>query len=342
MDQQQWQNFLTQHGAVWEGDRAHFPESEAELHLVDLSPLGAISASGPDSQKFLQGQLTCDLVTLPDEHASLGAHCNPKGRAISAFYALKLSQEEFVLSLPRDLADTARNALAKYAVFFKTEVANLGDHRWLGICGRDAAGSAAHLLSLDRLVPGGVTPFDHNGHRALAHAISEQQVALLVPESQAADLWQELAQNLSPAGYDRWQQLLIEAGIPQLHAATSEEFIPQVLNLHLLGGVSFKKGCYTGQEIVARMQFRGSSKKRLYRARCTSGEIPAPGMPIYGTKSEHSIGDLVQACRAPVGIELLAVLNKSSVAEGEALKLADGRSLEILELPYDGDADPLA
>lgn len=352
MDQQQWQEFLAGEGAIWEGADtqspcAHFPETEAELHLIDLSPLGAVSVAGPDSQKFLQGQLTCDLVTLPDNHSTLGSHCNPKGRMISAFSALKLSQGEFIFRLPRDLTNIAREALAKYAVFFKTELTDIGGtntgekHRWLGLQGKNAAERAAQILGLNSLTAGELRPFDLNGERAIAQALNEQQVAILVPNEQAQNLWRQLDAEADAASYDRWQQLQIAAGIPQLHAATSEMFIPQMANLHLLGGVSFKKGCYTGQEIVARMQFRGSAKKRMYHARCNSGEIPAPGLEIYG-EGEQSIGNLVEACRGEKGIELLAVLTIAKVAADEELKLADGRKLELLELPYDADADPLA
>lgn len=347
MDQQQWQDFLTGAGAIWEEDKAHFPETEADLHLIDLSPIGAISIDGPDSQKFLQGQLTCDLVNLPDNHSTLGAHCNPKGRMISAFSALKLSHSNFIFRLPRDLAAVAREALAKYAVFFKTELkdmsgANTGEkHRWLGLQGKGAAQRAADLLGLEPLSAGEVCTFDCNGDSAIAEALNADQIALLVPAAKAKDLWQQLATATEAASYDRWQQLQIEAGIPQLHAATSELFIPQMANLHLLGGVSFKKGCYTGQEVVARMQYRGASKRRLYRARCSAGEIPTPGLEIYAD-GESSIGNLVEACRSEEGIELLAVLTITKVAAGEQLRLADGRVLEIQELPYDADADPLA
>lgn len=346
MDQQQWQEFLTAKGAVWEDNRAHFPPVESatddDLQLIDLSPLGAVSVTGPDSQKFLQGQLTCDLVTLPDGGATLGAHCNPKGRAISAFSALKLSPEQIFLRLPRDLAPTARDALGKYAVFFKSELEDIGaGYRWLGLQGKAATEHAAELLQLDGLTASGVQQFDCGGEPAFAEALSERQVALLVPAQSAADLWQRLAQKATPAGYDHWLQLQIEAGVPQLHGAASELFIPQMLNLHLLGGVSFKKGCYTGQEVVARMQYRGAAKRRLYRARCTSGELPEVGADICD-ESGKSIGNLVDACRSEHGVELLAVLTIAKVASGETLTLADGRRLELQDLPYDAEADPLA
>ncbi|WP_346836848.1 folate-binding protein [Microbulbifer sp. SAOS-129_SWC] len=342
MDQQQWQDFLADAGARWEGERAHFPDTDAALHLVDLSPLGAVSVVGPDSQKFLQGQLTCDLVNLPDGHATPGTHCNPKGRAISAFSALKLDQGDLLLRLPRDLAGTARAALAKYAVFFKTELSELDDsHRWLGLQGRDAVARAQQLLGLEPITAGQVASFDCDGERGLVEALNEQQLALLVPAAYAPQLWQKLAEHADPASYDRWLQTQIEAGMPQLHAATSEMFIPQMLNLHLLGGVSFKKGCYTGQEVIARMQYRGASKRRLYRARCEAGDRPEAGSDIYG-EGESSIGNLVEACHSEEGIELLAVLTIAKVAAGEALRLADGRALEIQELPYDAEADPLA
>ena len=350
MDQQQWQEYLSSQGAQWVGGAAEFDtDTGNELQLIDLSPMGAISVSGPDSQKFLQGQLTCDLVNLPDEHLTLGSHCNPKGRMISAFYTLKVDQTEFVLLLPRDLVATALAALKKYAVFFKTELADISDEqRWLGLCGRDAASASSQVLNLSSdsdadLVAGQLRPFDHNGHRALAAALTERVVVVCVPSEQAADFWQKL--NGSPAvaaGYSQWQRQLIEAGLPILHQSTSEAFIPQMLNLHLLGGVSFKKGCYTGQEVVARMQYLGAAKRRMYRARIDSGEVPVHGAEIFTPAGGSSVGNIVYASSAGDEIDLLAVLTKSKVADGESLQLADGRVLELLELPYDADADPLA
>lgn len=358
MDQQQWHEFLSGQGAQWNDGAAEFsPEgggkSGAELQLIDLSPMGAISIQGPDSQKFLQGQLTCDLVKLPDEHLSLGSHCNPKGRMISAFHVLKISQTEFVLLMPQDLVATALAALKKYAVFFKTQLEDVSQSQhWLALCGRDAGAAASQLLSLSHdsradLVPGQLRSFDHNGHRALAACLGERNVVIQLPLEQAADLWLKLGQKLAGSGptagsYRFWQQLLIEAGEPQIYQSSSELFIPQMVNLHLLGGVSFKKGCYTGQEVVARMQYLGAAKRRMYRARIDGGELPQPAAEIFAPSGGSSVGNLVQACRAGDDVELLAVLTKSKVADGESLQLADGRVLELLELPYDADADPLA
>ena len=351
MDQQQWQEFLSNQGARWHDGAASFDanEANAELQLIDLSPLGAISVAGPDSQKFLQGQLTCDLVSLPDEHLTMGAHCNPKGRMISTFHALKISQSEFVLLMPADLVETALAALKKYSVFFKTELKDVGsDYRWFGLAGRDVGARASHLLNLSHgsntdLVSSQLIPFDHNGHRALAAMLDEHMVALQVPTSQSADLWQQLCASPAVASsYNQWPQHLIAAGLPQLHADTSELFIPQMLNLHLLGAVSFKKGCYTGQEVVARMQFRGAAKRRMYRARIDDGKLPAPGSEIFSNEGGSSVGNTVLACSTDGEIELLAVLTITKVADGETLQLADGRVLEVLELPYDADADPLA
>lgn len=354
MDQQQWQEFLSSQGAQWNDGAADFSPAEngssgAELRLIDLSPMGAIAINGPDSQKFLQGQLTCDLVKLPDEHLTLGSHCNPKGRMISAFHALKISQTEFVLLLPRDLVTTALTALKKYAVFFKTQLEDVSDSQhWLALCGRDAGAAASQLLTLSHdsgsdLIPGQLRSFDHNGHRALAACLGERNVVIQLPLEQTADLWQKLAgSGPVPSSYCRWQYQLIEAGVPQVYQSSSEMFIPQMVNLQVLGGVSFKKGCYTGQEVVARMQYLGAAKRRMYRARIDGGELPQPAAEIFTPAGGSSVGNIVQASRAGDDVELLAVLTKSKVADGESLQLADGRVLELLELPYDADADPLA
>ncbi|MBY6189766.1 folate-binding protein [Microbulbifer agarilyticus] len=353
MDQQQWQDFLSTQGALWRDGYAEFandkPESKGALRLIDLSPLGAIAINGPDSQKFLQGQLTCDLVNLPDGQLTLGSHCNPKGRMISAFFALKLSQSEFVLLMPRDLVATALAALKKYAVFFKTELSDISEEqRWLALCGRDACQAANSLLALSNtpdsdLLPHQLRPFDHNGHPALAAGLSERNVVLQVPAEQAADIWQKLASNgAEPGSYQQWLLQLIDSGVPLVYHSTSEVFIPQMLNLHLLDAVSFKKGCYTGQEVVARMQYLGATKRRMYRAQIDSGELPAPGEEIFTAAGGSSIGNIVQASSQGDDTALLAVLTKSKVADGESLQLKDGRVLELLELPYDADADPLA
>ena len=357
MDQQQWQDFLSTQGASWQGDSALFPAQEpasdtangAQLQLIDLSPMGAISVTGPDSQKFLQGQLTCDLVNLPDEQLTLGSHCNPKGRMISAFFALKVQQTEFVLLMPRDLIATALAALKKYAVFFKTELKDTSEeNRWLALCGRDACAAASQLLSLSNsadadLLPHQLRTFDHNGHQALAVGLSEHNVVLQVPAVQAADLWQKLASNSAePTSYSQWLLQMAEAGIPLVYQSTSEEFIPQMVNLHLLGGVSFKKGCYTGQEVVARMQYLGAAKRRMYRAQIDNSELPLPGEEIFSGEGKSSVGNIVLASPQNGETTLLAVLTKSKVADGESLQLKDGRVLEVLELPYDADADPLA
>ena len=351
MDQQQWQEFLSNQGAEWHAGAASFPASDAnaDLQLIDLSPLGAIAISGPDSQKFLQGQLTCDLVNLPDEHLTMGAHCNPKGRMISAFHALKISQSEFVLLMPADLVPAALAALKKYAVFFKTELTDASDEfRWFGLMGHDVGARASHLLNLSHdarsdLVSGQLIPFDHNGHRALAAMLSERLVAIQVPSSQAADLWQQLsASPATPSSYSDWLQQMITEGLPQLHASTSELFIPQMLNLHLLGAVSFKKGCYTGQEVVARMQYLGAAKRRMYHARIEGDALPEPGAEVFTPDGGSSIGNVVQGCANDNASELLVVLTKAKVADGDTLQLADGRTLELLDLPYDADADPLA
>ncbi|WP_078084277.1 YgfZ/GcvT domain-containing protein [Microbulbifer mangrovi] len=349
MDQQQWQDYLSSQGARWIGGAAEFDTgASTDLQLIDLSPMGAISIVGPDSQKFLQGQLTCDLVNLPDEHLTLGSHCNPKGRMISAFHALKIDQSEFVLLLPRDLTAIALAALKKYSVFFKAELTDISDQQhWLALVGRDAGSACSQLLNLSNstetdLVPGQLRTFDHNGHRALAACVSERNVVVQIPTEQAPDLWQKLATGPAvAASYNNWQQQLIESGLPQIHQATSESFIPQMLNLHLLGGVSFKKGCYTGQEVVARMQYLGAAKRRMYRATLDGESQPQPGDEIFTPGSSSSIGNLVQACRAGENVEVLAVLTKSKVADGESLQLKDGRVLELQELPYDADADPL-
>ena len=301
-----------------------------------LSHEGVLAVRGPDAGKFLQGQLTCNLNYLDARHSSLGARCTPKGRMHSSFRIVPQG-EDYLLAMARELVEPQRADLARFAVFSKSKLHDESD-AWVrfGLRGGDDA-----LASLGLDLPQGANEVA-TAHSLIAIRLADGRAELWAPATEADSLRQRLAAQLPEASLDHWRLAQIRAGIGQVFGETRELFIPQMINLQALDGVSFKKGCYTGQEIVARMQYLGKLKRRLHRLALESADSPVPGIglelfsPVHGS----SVGEVVMAARADGALELLAVLQEDAAADGRIfLGSADGEPLTLLDLPYTLDAD---
>ena len=299
-----------------------------------LSHEGVLAVRGSDASKFLQGQLTCNLNYLSDTQASLGARCTQKGRMQSSFRIL-LEGDGVLLAMASELLEPQLADLKKYAVFSKSKLTD-ESAAWVrfGLVEADAALTA---LGLD-LPPDTDSVARHAG--LIAIRVSPGRTELWAPAAQAQSLATQLSSTLAQGSLNDWLLGQIRAGIGQVMPATRELFIPQMLNLQAVGGVSFKKGCYTGQEIVARMQYLGKLKRRLYRLRLDASDLPEPGTALFAPTHGSSIGEVVLAAHAEQGIELLAVL-QAEAAEGANLHLGalEGPTLHLLELPYQLDRD---
>jgi len=282
-----------------------------------LTHEGVLAVRGADAEKFLQGQLTCNLAWLKDGSSSLGGRCNLKGRLISTFRILPES-DGFLLAMAAELVPVQLEELKKYAQFFRRCALLDESQQW----------QRFGLLNVGSSLP--EQPFG-----AVMHGHEQFSIRL---DNQRSELWRRTDTAEPTNGWvqlslDSWQLAQIRAGIGQVFGQTSGRFIPQMLNLPAVGGVSFKKGCYTGQEIVARMQYRGQSKRRLYRLHAQTAQLP----PI-GSLLADNAGEVVLAAPADDGCELLAVLSESAVAQSH-LQLADGTALNLLDLPYRLDHD---
>ena len=299
-----------------------------------LSHEGVLAVRGSDASKFLQGQLTCNLNYLSDTQASLGARCTQKGRMQSSFRIL-LEGDGVLLAMASELLEPQLADLKKYAVFSKSKLTD-ESAAWVrfGLVEADAALTA---LGLD-LPPDTDSVARHAG--LIAIRVSPGRTELWTPAAQAQSLATQLSSTLAQGSLNDWLLGQIRAGIGQVMPATRELFIPQMLNLQAVGGVSFKKGCYTGQEIVARMQYLGKLKRRLYRLQLDASDLPEPGTALFAPTHGSSIGEVVLAAHAEQGIELLAVL-QAEAAEGANLHLGalEGPTLHLLELPYQLDRD---
>ena len=174
----------------------------------------------------------------------------------------------------------------------------------------------------------------------IAIRVSPDRSELWVPSDRADAVKAQLSETLDQADLNEWLLGQIRAGIGQVMPQTRELFIPQMLNLQAVGGVSFKKGCYTGQEIVARMQYLGKLKRRLYRLSLDSAQMPEPGTPLFSPSHSSSIGEVVIAAKADQVIELLAVLQAEAADSGDVhLGTLEGPGLRLLDLPYTLDRD---
>lgn len=339
---EQWHEFLRARGAV-PGDGAvrDFGDPPAERRaardgavLVDLSHLALIHAGGADARTFLNGQLTSDVAALDSDSSQLGAWCSAKGRMLALFRVLPWTGG-YLLQLPGVLREEVSRRLRLYVLRAKVTLAPAETQLVrLGLAGSDAPALLHETLGAapggdNRLAPaaGGVVVLRVPG----AHPRFE----LLVPAERAPALWQTLARKATPAGIGVWTWHEVMAGLPEVLPATRELFIPQETNLDLLGGVSFTKGCYTGQEIVARVHYRGRVKQRMYRARVEAERVPQPGETVHAVGASQAVGRVVIAARGPEeGCDLLAVLYSDKIDAELHLGSADGPRLTIEALPY--------
>ena len=299
-----------------------------------LSHEGVLAVRGSDAAKFLQGQLTCNLNYLSDTQASLGARCTQKGRMQSSFRIL-LQGDGVLMAMATDLLEPQLADLKKYAVFSKSKLTD-ESAAWV----RFGLSNADHALASLGLELPAETDSVARADALIAIRVSPARAELWVPAEQADTVSSQLAAHVKEADLNEWLLGQIRAGIGQVMPQTREVFIPQMLNLQAVGGVSFKKGCYTGQEIVARMQYLGKLKRRLYRLSLNAADMPEPGTPLFSASHNSSIGEVVIAAKADQALELLAVLQAEAADSGDVhLGTLEGPGLQLLELPYTLDRD---
>jgi len=286
-----------------------------EDFVARLDHLGTLSFGGEDAEVFLQGQLSCDIAEVRLRSSSYGAYCSAKGRMLANFLLWR-NAEGFAMALSRDLAAAVQKQLSKFVLRSKAKVSDASE----SIVLVGAAGAQAERALAGAFPDAGVSLRLRDGRLLLA-----------LPAAEAAGGLRGL--ELLDAA--RWRWLDIRAGLPLITAATQDQFVPQMANLELIGGVSFEKGCYTGQEIVARTQHLGKVKRRMFLA-----NVAAPaqaGDALYSDDLGDQVGGTVLNAEASPegGYDLLAVLQTSSRERSTVrLKTPDGPVLRFLTLPY--------
>lgn len=337
-----WQAFLdSQGGRIGDDGAAHFDSAPAEpaCAVIDLSHLGLIAVSGPEAQDFLQGQLSNDLRELTETHSQLSSHCSPKGRMLANFRALRLD-ESILLTLPRAQMETLLKRLRMFLLRAKASIDDASDALvCLGLVGDCANVSLSHAFGS---LPEAPNAMVRAGDTALIRIPDPSPRYLLIgPAESARAAWQAArAAGADPANPDLWSLRDIRAGIPTVLPETSDSFVPQMANMQLIDGVSFHKGCYTGQEVVARMQYLGKLKRRMYLAQAAldaDAEPPLPGtlLSSASSTSEQAPGRVVDARATGPGQWEMLVVAEISAAEAGELRLGDsGPLLKLSPPPY--------
>jgi len=324
--QNQWQDLLSSLSLTLETQKI----SPERGYIACLTELEYLKVTGPDRLTFLQGQMTCDFDTIKGT-LLLGANCNLKGRASATFYAID-SNETTYLILPSGQAAHLKSLLDKYALFSDAELSLAdSDSLLIGLMGDKALSLANHPeIGENQTI---TIP------QATLGRIGNSELTLCLANTNLAQQWLKSAissNDIDIANQQTWDQQQIALGISQVTAETRDLFIPQELNYDLINGISFNKGCYKGQEIIARLHYRGSYKQRTARFQCDTTTNPTPGSSIYSPASEQPCGHVVQSTRISNNqIELLISI-KLKVLESEQLHLEqnDGPILHKLSIPY--------
>ncbi|HYL02025.1 MAG TPA: hypothetical protein VEU54_01265 [Steroidobacteraceae bacterium] len=290
-----------------------------QLRCIALEALGVLRAQGPDLVPFLQGQLSRDVARLTEAHSLLAGYHNPQGRVIALLRLVRCAPDEILAVLPRELVAPVAHRLARYVLRSRVKLADATpDFRVSGLV------AAGPQPSLPSTLEGAARLADSI---AVCVALKPARWLLLTPTASPLPI------ECAAAAPEEWQRLAVSAGEPQVYAATSEEFVAQMLNLDLIGAIDFDKGCYTGQEVIARAHYRGRVKRRLQRF-VTDAALPlAPGDALV-VSGGRAVRVVASAMREDGRREFLAVAPLAAESPGESPEEAPGKS------PGDAGAPP--
>lgn len=335
-----WQKTLITQGAVIQDNAInHFGHLDQELNatlnsniLCDLSHLGLLEISGEDAVTFLQGQVTNDVKQLNGSNAHYTGYCNPKGRLLALFLAFS-HNNHLHLQLPSSLLEPISKRLKMYVMRSKVSIIDTTESIFkLGLNGPEAT----QILS--QLIPS----LPANDYELISTELAtvlklpsidnQARYEIFTDAEHINSIWNSLSGKCQLVGKACWDYLETNAGIPEIVPNTQEQFVPQMINLDILNGINFKKGCYTGQEIVARTHYLGSVKRRTFLASIASNQIPSAGDKIFDA-NKNEVGQIVRvAPNTKSGVDALIELRIEAQQNGEVLW--QNVAVEFKALPY--------
>jgi len=343
-----WTDLLQRAGALFfDGRVSSYGNANAELQSIagqivmcDLSHEGLLLVSGEDAAAFLQGQLSNDVLALAEGDAQVTSWCSPKGRMLVTPLLWKDRQGIF-LQMPRSLQGAIQKRLQMFVLRSKVKLEDLSAE-WvkIGVGGTDTIAGDALEASIHAVFAAAPTRVLSSIHTDLGRVIrvSPTRFEIVASPINAIEIWNKLTPYAVKVGAGVWDLLAIRDGIIQVLPETQDQFVPQAANFELIGGVNFKKGCYPGQEIVARTQYRGILKRRLVRVHSQINDYPKPGESVYAPEfGEQAAGHIANLAPAPEGgFDALVVAQIESIKAGSLrLKSLEGAALRVQPLPYE-------
>ncbi|MEP7301260.1 MAG: folate-binding protein [Caldimonas sp.] len=302
------------------------PSTHALHGACRLTDRGVIRARGADAGKFLQGQLTNDVLGLDSGQARLAGFCSAKGRLQASFVVWQSADEEYLLVCSASLLAPTLKRLSMFVLRARCKLDDAsGEVALWGLAGADAETLLGDARGWERRERDGATLI------GLPDGAGTRRALVAVPAGARFD--PAGAETLAP---EAWRWLEVESGVITIEAATVDRFVPQMVNFELVGGVDFRKGCYPGQEVVARSQYRGSTKRRTFLFRSDADAIA--GQDVFGSAAgAEAVGTVAQAATRPDGAGSSALVEVRLAALGDAelhLGSADGQGLRRAALPY--------
>lgn len=344
---ERWRSELTRQGAAFSDGRviSFAGDRDSDLAalqdgavLCDLSHLGMMLATGEDAAAFLHGQFCNDILALVEGTAQWNGWCSPKGRLLVTLLAWS-GKQGISLLLPRSLQPAIQKRLQMFVLRSKVKIVDESD-TWVrfGVAGPNAE---SLMRDVAGMVPEQIMSSAHTDIGRIIKISANRYVVVADPEKAIA-LWNKLAETAVPVGAPAWDWLSIQEGVVTVLPETQDAFVPQMVNYELVGGVSFKKGCYPGQEIVARTQYRGILKRRMVLAHIDVTTMPLPGEKIFSAQfGDQAAGEIANVAPAPGGgFDMLIVAQVAAINDNDLKYTAPaGPSVSIKSLPY---AVPLA
>ncbi|WDE00025.1 tRNA-modifying protein YgfZ [Thalassomonas actiniarum] len=307
-------------------------EQLPDAFLIALTDYSAISLSGEEQSKYLQGQVTCDVNETNEHSLTIGAHCNAKGKVLSVFRLLNHKGAHLLLQ-PKSCLAASLAELQKFGVFAKVDISQSNDLNFYALAGNKAE---TEIQKIYPQVPDNMTPVVQNGDTTLVYLPGEITRYLLIgPQEQLTKATEPLALTLYSSPL--WDLIEITEGFPILEQHALLEYVPQMLNLQAINGISFTKGCYLGQETVARMQYLGKNKRALYSLTTHQGTAQS-GNIVEQQLGENwrKAGDILTAYRADSGQTYIQAVLTTDIAADTPLRIKEQpqTSLSVATLPY--------